>query len=99
MWAIRFARDVEKDLRKIPAHQRRAMLDAIELKLSHEPAVVTRNRKLLMNLIPPWEAEPPVWELRVGRYRVFYDVSEEDQTVYVRAIREKPPVETTEEVL
>lgn len=99
MWAIRFARDVEKDLRRMPAHQRGAVLDAIEQKLSYEPTVVTRKRKLLMNLVPPWEAEPPVWELRAGRYRVFYDVSEEGQTVYVRAIREKPLGKTTEEVL
>ena len=83
----------------MPAHHRRAVLDAIELKLSHDPDVVTRNRKLLMNLIPPWVAEPPVWELKAGRYRVFYDVSPEDRTVYVCAIREKPPEKTTEEVL
>jgi mRNA-degrading endonuclease RelE of RelBE toxin-antitoxin system len=52
-----------------------------------------------MNLIPPWVAEPPVWELRAGSYRIFYDVSPEDRTVYVRAIREKPPEKTTEEIL
>ena len=52
-----------------------------------------------MNLVPPWTAEPPIWELRVGDYRVFYDVSEADITVYVRAIRVKPPGKTTEEIL
>ena len=52
-----------------------------------------------MNLIPPWDAVPPIWELRVGEYRVFYDVSEEEKTVYVRAIRKKPQGKRTEEIL
>ena len=40
-----------------------------------------------------------MWELRVGDYRVFYDVSQEDETVYVRAVRKKPLGKSTEEVL
>ena len=99
MWAIRFAREVEKDLKRIPTRQRRLLLDTIEVQPKHEPTVWTRNRKLMLNLIPPWVAEPPIWELRVGKYRVFYDVSEDDQTVYVRVIREKPPGKTTQEIL
>jgi mRNA-degrading endonuclease RelE of RelBE toxin-antitoxin system len=49
--------------------------------------------------VPPWTAEPPIWELRVGEYRVFYDVSPEAKVVYVRAVRRKPPHRTTEEIL
>ena len=99
MWAIRLARDVEKDLRKLSGHHRRELLDAIEVQLSHQPDVPTRNRKLLANLIPPWVAEPPIWELRVGRFRVFYDVAEEARVVFIRAVREKPPGKTTKEIL
>lgn len=40
-----------------------------------------------------------MWELRIGKYRVFYDVNEEEQRVIVRAIREKRPHQTTEDVL
>jgi mRNA-degrading endonuclease RelE of RelBE toxin-antitoxin system len=43
--------------------------------------------------------EEPVWELRVGKFRVFYDVDEDATTVTVRAIREKPPHKTTEDIL
>jgi mRNA-degrading endonuclease RelE of RelBE toxin-antitoxin system len=50
-------------------------------------------------LVPPWEHVEPVWELRIGEYRVFYDVNEEDLTVAIRAIRHKPPHKTTEEIL
>ena len=41
----------------------------------------------------------PVWELRVGEYRVFYDVDDTEHVVTVRAIRHKPPHATTEEIL
>jgi mRNA-degrading endonuclease RelE of RelBE toxin-antitoxin system len=54
---------------------------------------------MLVNIEPPWDAEPPIWELRVGAYRVFYDVSAPAATVYVRAIRQKPPGKRTEEIL
>jgi len=99
VYQIRFARDVEKDLKKLLAYHSAMVFDAIETQLAAEPATPARNRKLLVNLIPPWTAEPPIWELRVGDYRVFYDVSEEERTVYVRAIRKKPPGKTTEEIL
>lgn len=74
-------------------------MDAIETQLKDTPDVPTRNRKLLENLISPWEAVPPVWELRVGDYRVFYDVSEEELAVYIRAIRKKPRGKKTEDIL
>jgi mRNA-degrading endonuclease RelE of RelBE toxin-antitoxin system len=41
----------------------------------------------------------PVWELRIGEYRVFYDVDEQASLVMVRAIRQKPPHKTTEEII
>jgi hypothetical protein len=50
------------------------------------------------NLIPPWDSVHPVWQLRVGDFRVFYDVDEAQQTVIVRAIRRKGS-KTTEEIL
>jgi len=99
VYEIRFSEDVEKDLKKLSAYHRRVLLDAIELQLRAEPTAETRNRKQLASLVPPRTAEPPIWELRVGEYRVFYDVSEEDPVVYVRAIRRKPPGKTTEEIL
>jgi mRNA-degrading endonuclease RelE of RelBE toxin-antitoxin system len=40
-----------------------------------------------------------VWELRVGTYRVFYDVEESERRVIVRAVRRKLPGNTTEDIL
>ena len=47
----------------------------------NEPDRQTRNRKILVGLVPPWEHIPPVWELRIGEYRVFYDVDENIVTI------------------
>jgi mRNA-degrading endonuclease RelE of RelBE toxin-antitoxin system len=99
VYEIRFAEGVETDLKELSAYHRRALLDAIEMQLRIDPTAETRNRKQLASLVPPWTAEPPIWELRVGEHRVFYDVSEEESVVYVRAIRKKPPGKTTEEIL
>jgi mRNA-degrading endonuclease RelE of RelBE toxin-antitoxin system len=99
VYEIRFARDVVQDLRGIPAFHRARIVAAIEEQLGRAPTVATRNRKPLVNLIPPWPADPPIWELRVGAYRVFYDVDQEEQVVSVRAIRRKPSGQTTGEIL
>ena len=53
---------------------------------------------MLTGLQPDFEHDPPVWELRVGQYRVYYDVSEELKAVVVRAVREKPPHTITEQI-
>jgi len=99
VYDIRLAESVEEDLGKIPGFYRNQILDAIEDQLAYTPDSPTKHRKLPANLIPPWEAVPPVWELRVGEYRVFYDVSEEQSTVYVRAVRKKPRGKRTEDIL
>jgi len=99
VYEIRFAESVSKDLEKIPAHYRNAILDAIERHLSQTPGRESRKRKILLSLVPSFEAVPPVWELRVGNYRVFYDVDEEARIVFVRLVRKKPPHLTTEDII
>jgi len=90
---------VKGDLEDLRAYERRMLLDAIELQLSDAPPVITAKRKVVRNLAPPFEAIPPIWQLRVGVFRVFYDISEAEHRVYVRAIRRKPAHRTTEEIL
>ena len=65
----------------------------------HTPTFATKPRKLLRNLAPPFDAIPPIWQLRVGPFRVFDDVQEAERRVYVRAIRHKPAHRQTEEIL
>lgn len=97
VFEIRFAESVEEDLRKIQIYYRNQILDPIEEQLAHEPDTRTKNRKLLANVISPWQTVLPIWELRVGDYRVFYDVSRES-VVYVRAVRRKRRGTKTEDI-
>lgn len=64
------------------------LLDTIEEQLTHAAAVPARNRKPLR--IP--NAINATWELRCGainRYRVFYDIDQENGYVVVPAIGSK----------
>jgi|GEM_PF-332377 len=99
MYWIYFAKGVENDFAEIAAFHRKIIFNSIEKQLKDEPAKPTKHRKLLKGIMPPWNAVPPIWELRVGKYRVFYDVSEMEKTVYIRAVKEKPQDKTTEEIL
>ena len=99
MFEIEFSESVAEDLADLRAFDRRQILDHIDVQLTHEPTKETRNKKELVGLNPPWEHAGPVWELRIGEFRVFYAVDEEGSRVLVRAIRHKPPHKTTEEIL
>jgi mRNA-degrading endonuclease RelE of RelBE toxin-antitoxin system len=53
----------------------------------------------LSDLTPSFEHELPVWELRVGEFRVFYDVAEEEKRVHIRAVRRKDTDKRTEDIV
>ena len=72
--------DTYAHLRSLTARQRSIVFDEVEEQLTHEPKTETRNRK---EMCPnPLAA----WELRIGDLRVYYDVTEESQTVTVVAV-------------
>ncbi len=98
-YAIECSEGVKEDLKGLRAYDRQLLLDAIEAQLAHGPTVETKQRKLLRNLVPPFGAIPPIWQLRVGAFRVFYDVNEADHRVAIRAVRRKPAHLKTEEML
>lgn len=62
--------------------EQQIILDAIEKQLRHEPTIETANRKRL------GENELSDWELRVQRFRVFYDVvlDNDHQVVKIKAV-------------
>jgi mRNA-degrading endonuclease RelE of RelBE toxin-antitoxin system len=99
MFFIEYAEGVADDLKGLRARDRKRVLDKIEEQLRHSPMQETRNKKIVAGLKPPWKHEEPVWELRVGNLRVFYDVNEAERRVVIRAVRTKPPHRTTEEIL
>ena len=75
------------------------MIDRIEEQLFHQPKVPTRNRKRLESVKSPWVFTGAAWELRVGEFRVFYDVDVKAKLVMIRGIRNKPPHRTSEDIV
>jgi len=98
MFAIAFGEEAVAEIDRLRAAERKRLLDAIEKQLTYEPAETTRRKKMLTGLVPPWEQVRPVWQLRVGGLRVFYDVDEPIRLVIVRAVRRKER-RRTEEIL
>ena len=83
-YQIDFAEAVKSHLDVLTAGQRSTVLEAIERQLTNDPSKETGNRKPLRpNPVAPWE-------LRVGSFRVFYEVKTEDpNTVRILAVGEK----------
>lgn len=99
-FAIEVALSAEQEMTELPVFEHRRIVDAIEQQLSGEPEKPTRNRKCLGDgMTADFEYVPPLWQLRVGEYRVFYEVNAAALMVVVLAVRKKPPDKTTAEVL
>jgi mRNA-degrading endonuclease RelE of RelBE toxin-antitoxin system len=81
-YEIILAPEAVDDLKRLKAHLRGEVKDAIEEHLRYEPTKTSRSRiKRLRGL------SKPQYRLRVGEVRVFYDVSV--RSVEVLAIVEK----------
>jgi mRNA-degrading endonuclease RelE of RelBE toxin-antitoxin system len=80
MYDVEFTEDAIDDLRSLRKHEQATILDAIDQQLVHEPLTETRNRK------PLRANDLSQWELRVNRFRIFYDVAEPDTLVVVKAV-------------
>jgi mRNA-degrading endonuclease RelE of RelBE toxin-antitoxin system len=82
-YAIEMTEEAKNDLDFYAVSARRVIVSAIRLQLMHEPLTQTRNRK-------PLRDHPlATWELRVERYRIFYDVDQAAQTVVVTSVGHK----------
>ena len=99
MFAVEIHEAAVAELEALKRFDRNRILDEIEEQLTQEPTRLTRRKKVLEALEPPWDRLGPVWQLSVGDYRVFYDVLEAERRVIVRAVRKKPPHQTTEKTL
>ena len=82
---IQFTEVAATHVRSYRKFEQRLIFDAIQEQLAHEPATETRNRKRL------GENELSDWELRIEKFRVFYDivVEESQQIVKVKAVGHK----------
>jgi len=79
-YTLDYTASAEDDLAAFRIFEQRLIVDVIDQQLRSEPHQETRNRKLL-------DANPlAMWELRIGRYRVFYDVDTVIRLVLVKAV-------------
>ena len=80
MYEIEFTPEANEDLKLFRKFEQKQVLDEIERQLKYEPKVETRNRKRMrLN-------EVAEWELRIGKFRVFYNVVEETHIVSIEAV-------------
>src|SRR3974377_2403185 len=81
-YQLGFSDEGKEDLDFFPARERRIIVAHVKKQLGSEPLKETRNRKRLRdNLLAPWE-------LRIGRFRVFYQVKEQIVTVVAVGAKE-----------
>jgi len=80
MYEIEYTPEAIDDLKPFRKYEQQSIFDQIDEQLLYEPAIETRNRKRLR---PNNVAE---YELRVGKFRVFYDVDEAVKIVKIEAI-------------
>lgn len=83
MYDIDFTSDAIEDLQSLRKHEQNTVIDGIEQQLRYEPTTETRNRKRMR---PNVIAE---WELRIGDFRVLYNVDGQVRIVEVQRIGEK----------
>ena len=93
MYAVRYQPEAVSELYAVRAFERVRLLDAIARDLMQAPTA-SRGRKKRLDL----GGGSFIWQLRVGDYRVFYDVDERERTIIVRHVRRKGR-RTTGEIL
>ncbi len=81
MYTIHYTAEALRDLEYFRKSERRLILDEVDHQLAYEATTETKNRKRLR---PNRSAE---WELRIRKYRVFYDVVEQVETEGVRTVK------------
>ena len=77
---IDFSREAFEDLRALKKSDQVQIVAVIRSQLRYQPNVVTRNRKRLR------PNEVAQWELRVGKFRILYNVDDRDLSVVVEAV-------------
>jgi len=80
MFKLELSRNALEDLKSLRKSDRVLILDSLEKSLAHEPTQENRQKKRLRpNLLSKWE-------LRIDRFRIFYDVDLESQAILIKAV-------------
>jgi mRNA-degrading endonuclease RelE of RelBE toxin-antitoxin system len=81
---IEVTRQAEHDLDAIRPYYRQQIFDGLETHLRHTPTQESRARIKRLRLL-----DSPAYRLRLGDYRVFYDVDEVLSTVTILRVLSK----------
>src|SRR3989442_458362 len=82
-FVVEVSKRAAENLQALRKRDQQIVYEAIAVQLVDEPDKPTRNRKRLEdNKLAPWE-------LRVGDFRVFYDVDRNAQVVVIVAVGQK----------
>jgi mRNA-degrading endonuclease RelE of RelBE toxin-antitoxin system len=82
-YQIEVTEEAKGDLSYYTAFERKIIVSEIREQLTYQPHVETKNRK------PLRDTPLASWELRVGKYRVFYEVDETASMVSVVSVGHK----------
>ena len=80
MYEIEFTATALEDLTVFRKFDQQTIIDGNESQLQYEPEAVTRHRKKLR------PNNVAAWELRLGKFRVFYNVDVERFLVSIEAV-------------
>ena len=80
-YQIEFTEDAKDDLFFYRAHERKRIVSHIRIQLAYQPLEETKNKKKLRDY------PSGSWEIRIGKFRVFYEVTE--STVSILAVGHK----------
>ena len=85
MYHIEYTRAADEDLRYFTKREQKIIRTGIKEQLLYQPTVITTNR------FPREDRSDKIadWELRVGDYRVYYNVQEAVKIVRIERITEK----------
>ncbi|HYV06954.1 MAG TPA: type II toxin-antitoxin system RelE/ParE family toxin [Blastocatellia bacterium] len=80
---IEVTEDARADLKYYTIAERKIVVSQIKVRLEDQPSTETRNRKKLR--------DNPIatWELRIGKFRVFYEVDEPTRLVTITVVGHK----------
>jgi mRNA-degrading endonuclease RelE of RelBE toxin-antitoxin system len=83
MYQIEYTSQAVVDLKSFKKNEQVQIVENIQIQLRYEPIIETRNRKRMR---PNNTAE---WELRVGEFRVLYNVDEQVLIVEIQRVGRK----------
>lgn len=87
-YAVIFTAGAAGDLRKVRAAERASITDLCLRLLATNPTLTSKARVKILT-----GDSLPTYRLRVGDYRVFYDVEEESERVIIHGIVKKDRVD------